>query len=65
MCYFLQLANMIPQFIVHEESVFTNVCIVLNATFFSLNHWIFTWHFFEAAQMFKLTFSEQTYKTLN
>ena len=38
---------------------------MLNATFFALNHWIFTWHFFEAAQMFKLTYSEQTYSTLN
>ena len=29
-----------------------------------LNHWIFTWHYFEAACLFKLSFSSRSYVTL-
>ena len=35
--------------------VYTLVCVV-----FALNHWIFSWHYFEAACLFRLSFGEHS-----
>ena len=38
---------------------------VLASIFFGLNHWIFSWHYFEAACLFGLSFREHSIESLD
>ena len=50
---------------VEQNSMYHRVTLILVQFCFALNHWIFTWHYFEAACLFKLCFGDHDISSLN
>ena len=65
--YFLQMIAETIKIIYYQRKQFNwlHESIVLTWSIFYLNHWIFTWHYLEAASLFKLTFGQHSVSNLN
>ena len=47
------------------ELVLNRVTLSLIYLFFSLNHWVFSWNYFRAACLFKLSFGDHSIESCN
>ena len=64
--YFLQMVIQIVKYAENPERYLQYRATILTFNFtFYLNHWIFTWHYVEAASLFRLTFGQQSLATLS